>query len=405
MSQAAAQKRKIEQVRYKEGGINDTSMVIDGGFEKKRPLLGYDWPLIGGLVLILVFGLIMLYSASSYTSYVSFGYSYFYVRKQLIATLAGLVLMVIVSFFPMKFWKAVSVPAVAAAVVLVLLVKTSLGVESNGARRWLEIAGVSIQPSEVLKFAFVIGMALLITLTYKNLNRPKTFFAVFIAGIIPAGLVIIVTDDLGTGMVFVGMLFVILCIACGLNKYLIISFAAAFAAAIYFIVSEPYRLLRIKAWLNIEDYADSSGYQIMQGLYAIGSGGFFGKGIGKSTQKLTFVPEAENDMIFSIICEELGILGAIILCLLYALIIWRIFKIFLRTEDLYCRLVVAGVASHIGIQALINMCVVTNLLPNTGVPLPFISYGGTSSLILLAEAGLVLAVSRGSYPAKKRKRQ
>ena len=381
----------------------ESSRVIEGRWgHERRPLFGYDWPLLAATVLIIAFGLIMLYSASSYISLSDFGNSYYYARKQLFVSLFGFLVMAIVSALPIGFWKRVSVPAFIIGLFLIFLVKTSLGVESNGAKRWLDIGGVSVQPAEVLKLATILMLAYAISKLEKWLDDWRIFFPVFILGLIPAGLVAVVTDDLGTAIIFFGILFVMLFVACKKYRYLAVSAVVLIAAAIYFIVSEEYRLLRIKAWLSIEDYADSTGYQIMQGLYAIGSGGFFGKGLGKSTQKLSFVPEAENDMIFSIICEELGLMGVIILCLLYGIMLWRMKKVFDRTKDTYARLAVAGVAAHITVQAIVNMCVVTNLFPNTGVPLPFISYGGTSTLILLAEIGIVMAASRSSYKAGKK---
>ena len=377
--------------------------VIEGRLGHKRaPAFGYDWPLLIATLLLISFGLIMLYSASSYISLSDYGYSYFYARKQLFVSLFGLLVMVFVSALPLKFWKAISIPAFILGLFLIFLVTTSLGVESNGAKRWLDIGGVSVQPAEVLKLATIMMLAFVVSKLEKWLDDWRIFFPVFILGLVPAGLVAVVTDDLGTAIIFFGILFVMLFVACKKYRYLVISAVVLIAAAVYFIASEPYRLLRIKAWLNIEDYADTTGYQIMQGLYAIGSGGIFGKGLGKSTQKLSFVPEAENDMIFSIICEELGLIGVIILCLLYGVILWRMKKVFDRTLDTYARLAVAGVAAHISIQAIVNMCVVTNLLPNTGVPLPFVSYGGTSTLILLAEIGLVMAASRSSYKSGKK---
>ena len=396
MAKAQAQKRKIEQVKRpaQTGQVSPSSPVIEGKWARERSFLGYDWLLVAGVILILAFGLLMLYSASSYTALISFGSSVYYVRRQLFSTAVGLVLMIIVSFIPVNFWKYMSVVVYFFGIGLVCLVLTSLGVESNGARRWLNLGGFSLQPAEVLKFALIIMMAFLLARYMEKVDNWKYYFFIFFVGLIPAGLVAVVTDDLGTAIIFFGMLFVMMFLCCRKYRYLFASVAVLFGAAAAFIMSEDYRKIRILAWIDIEDYADSNGYQIMQGLYAIGSGGIFGKGLGKSTQKLSFVPEAENDMIFSIICEELGLIGALILILMYVLILWRMKKIYDRTTDAFARLLVAGVASHIGIQAIVNMCVVTNLLPNTGVPLPFVSYGGTSTMILLAEIGLVLAVCR-----------
>ena len=160
------------------------------------------------------------------------------------------------------------------------------------------------------------------------------------------------------------------------------------------VVAKPYRMLRVKAWLDLEAYSQDESYQIVQALYAIGSGGLFGKGLGKSTQKMGFVPESQNDMIFSIICEELGIVGALILIVLFVILLWRLLKIYQRTNDLFGRLIIAGVTAHIAVQTILNLAVVTSLVPNTGVPLPFISYGGSAIIMLLGEIGIILCISR-----------
>ncbi|MDO4530043.1 MAG: FtsW/RodA/SpoVE family cell cycle protein, partial [Lachnospiraceae bacterium] len=185
----------------------------------------------------------------------------------------------------------------------------------------------------------------------------------------------------------------------------VITIVVALAAVVGVILIKPNKLVRVKAWMHLDQYSDDIGYQITQALYAIGSGGIFGKGLGKSTQKMGFVPESENDMIFSIICEELGIIGGIILILLIVLLIWRMKKIYDKTDDIFGKVMVAGVATHIAMQTFVNIGVVSNLLPNTGVPLPFMSYGGTAILFLLAEIGIVLAVGRVKQkdPVDKRK--
>lgn len=395
MAIQAVEKRIPERIRKTGTAVQETqgSQVIEGVW-KGRTLLNYDWILVAAVFLIIAFGLIMLYSASSYTSQLEYGTSFYFVRRQLISTAVGIVVMLGVSLIPIKIWNILSPFAYAVGIVLVCMVMSPLGVENNGARRWLGIGGFSLQPSEVLKFALILIMAFMLSRLQKKTDNPKVFFGIFLVGIISAGLVGTVTDDLGTAIIFFCMILVIMFLCCKKPLYLMISVLIVAAAAVFFLFSDSYRLERIEAWIHVEDYSDTISYQIMQALYAIGSGGIFGKGIGKSTQKLTFVPEAENDMIFSIICEELGLVGVIILVGLYAVIIWRMKIIFDRTADMFSRLVVAGVALHISIQSIVNMCVVSGLIPNTGVPLPFISYGGTSTIILMAEIGLVLSVCR-----------
>ena len=199
---------------------------------------------------------------------------------------------------------------------------------------------------------------------------------------------------LGTTIIIFAMGIVMLLVASPRVRYILITVGVALAAVIGIILIKPNKRVRVESWLHLEQYSDGIGYQITQALYAIGSGGIFGKGLGKSTQKMGFVPESENDMIFSIVCEELGIIGGIILILLVVLLVWRMKKIYDRTKDIFGRVVVAGVATHIAVQTFVNIAVVSNLIPNTGVPLPFISYGGTAVVFLLAEVGLVLAIGR-----------
>jgi len=200
---------------------------------------------------------------------------------------------------------------------------------------------------------------------------------------------------------------IMIALVCPKKKYIVYTVLLLFVAAVGFILIRPNKRLRILAWLNPEAYADDASFQITQGLYAIGSGGLFGKGLGKSTQKMGFVPESQNDMIFSVICEELGIFGALMLLFLVAILLWRMWKLYHDTEDIFGKLIIAGVMAHIGVQTFVNMGVVSGLLPNTGVPLPFISYGGSSIMMTLLEIGLVLSVGRGKsmrkQPEKKQK--
>ena len=364
-----------------------------------------DWMLVVIVLALLVFGLVLLYSASSYESQIKFGTPIYYVKKQLIATAIGLVAMFVTVLIPHKVIEKLAIPLFLVAVVLMGLVRSPLGLEANGAYRWLNFKFITIQPSEVLKVALIITLAMLLSRFAHYLGDITMYAIVMGINLLATALTAILTDDLGTAIIIFVTGFIMIFLASKKVLYLIVTLLVVFGGGVGYVLLRSTKRVRIQAWLNLEKYADDIGYQITQALYAIGSGGLFGKGLGKSTQKLGFVPESENDMIFSIVCEELGIIGGIVLIALFGFLIWRMKKIFDRATDLYGKLVVAGVMTHIAVQTFLNIAVVTNLLPNTGVPLPFISYGGTAVIFLLIEIGLVLAVSRvrQETPEEKRK--
>lgn len=267
----------------------------------------------------------------------------------------------------------------------------------NGSKRWLSIGPLSFQPAEYAKPAVI----LLLSGVVSSLDQKKSgrMIAAVLFMVLPiVGLV--GTNNLSTAVIILGIAVIMIFISN--PRYLpflwIILAGGGFLGI--FLSLEQYRLERLKIWRNPELY--EKGYQTMQGLYAIGSGGIFGKGLGSSLQKLGFVPEAQNDMIFSIICEELGLLGAVILMILFLLLLWRFMVIATHAPDLFGSLIAAGIMGHMAIQVILNIAVVTNTIPNTGITLPFISYGGTSMLFLLAEMGLALSVSRWCvYPGKR----
>ena len=370
-----------------------------------KPVKGsIDWVLVMIVLALLVFGLVMLYSASSYEASIKFHNPSYYVVKQLISTVIGLVVMAAVALIPHKFFEKIASLVYLVAVAAMILVKTPLGLEANGAYRWIDLKIVTVQPSEIMKVALVLVLAMLLSRYVNYLGDIKMYLIVMGLCVVAVALTVFITDDLGTGIIMFAMGFIMIFVASKKIRYLIITLVVFLAGGVSYVLLRSTKRVRVQAWLNLDKYADDIGYQITQALYAIGSGGLLGKGLGKSTQKLGFVPESENDMIFSIICEELGIIGGIILIALVALLLWRMKKIFDSAADLYGKIVVAGVAAHIAIQTFLNIAVVTNLLPNTGVPLPFISYGGTAVIFLLIEIGLVLSVSRVHAPTVEEKR-
>jgi cell division protein FtsW len=357
---------------------------------KQKPIRYFDYSLLFLIIFLLVFGLIMLYSTSSYYGSTRFGDSAYYLKKQLFATSLGLVAMFIVSWIPYRFWMKVSTLAYAMALGLCILV-IFVGHESKGQARWLYIGPLSFQPSEFAKLAVIIFLA---TVIYKTSKKVKEFVTLVKVMIIILPVVgVVAYNNLSTAIIILGIAVCMLFVASPKYSHFILMALGVLVVGVIFILAAAYRTERIKVWLNPEEY--DKGYQTLQGLYAIGSGGLFGKGLGESMQKLGFIPEAQNDMIFSVICEELGLFGAVCLITLYILLIWRFMIIANNAADLYGALIVVGVMAHISIQVVLNIAVVTNTIPNTGISLPFISYGGTSILFLLSEIGLVLSVSRG----------
>lgn len=373
--------------------------------KKRREGSGIDWLLVLIVVILLVFGLIMLYSASSYNSQLKFGSSSWYVRRQLIATGLGIVLMFGVAFIPLKVWKKASFFLYIAGVASVILVLTPIGEEYLGARRWLNLGFINMQPAELLKIAVILVTAAFASKFARFMDNWKIYVVGISFTVLSCILTMVITDDLGTTIIIFAMGIVMMLVVSPKIRYILITVAFAAAGVVGIILLKPNKMVRFEAWRNLEQYSDDIGYQITQALYAIGSGGIFGKGLGKSTQKMGFVPESQNDMIFSIICEELGIIGGILLIVLVVLLIWRMKKVYDNTNDIFGKIVVAGVSTHIAVQTFVNIGVVTNLLPNTGVPLPFISYGGTAVAFLLIEVGMVLAVGRAKEEDPEKKRQ
>ena len=350
----------------------------------------FDYSLMFIVVFLVCFGLVMIYSTSAYNSQIeNNGDSFHYLRRQAMFAVLGLVGMMVISRIPYHFWKRFTLLAYGGINVL-LAVVLLYGVASHGQRRWIQIGPAQFQPSEVAKAVLIVFLAHVASNGVKQLKNWKGVIKCF-ALILP--MVILVTvSNLSTGIIMLGMSFIIIFVASNQYKIFAGVAGAGVALMLVFLQVAAYRMDRIDAWLHVE--TSDSAYQTRQALYAIGSGGVFGKGLGRSIQKLSYVPEAHNDMIFSIICEELGLFGAIAIILLFILLLCRCMIIANNAPDLYGALIVIGVMAQMGLQVIINIGVVTNTLPNTGIPLPFISYGGTSVSFLLCEVGLILSVSR-----------
>ena len=348
----------------------------------------YDETLLAVVIILIAIGLVMLYSTSSYNGEVKFHDPFYYLKKQGFATFVGFLGMVIVSRVDYHRWAVLAIPGYLTAIALSVAVMF-FGDEYNGSKRWLSLGPVSFQPSEFAKVAVILFLAWSVTKYAKKMDKFRTLVLTMLPVLPIAALV--GASNLSTAIIILGIAVVLIFVASPKYSQFIWMGTAAVAFMAVFLAMESYRLERIAIWRNPEQY--EKGYQTLQGLYAIGSGGLFGRGLGNSVQKLGFLPEAQNDMIFSIICEELGLVGAGIIILLFFLLIWRFFVIATKAPDLLGALIASGAMAHMMIQVILNIAVVTNSIPNTGITLPFISYGGTSVLFLLLEMGLVLSVS------------
>ncbi len=358
--------------------------------KKHKKTSYFDYGLLFFVIFLIGFGLVMLYSTSAYNGQVKFGDSAFYLKRQLRATVMGLAAMFVVAKIDYHFWYRNATLVYMLAVGLNFIVIFA-GSEYSGSTRWLALGPFSFQPSELAKIGVIVFVSYVISRAPKKMARWKNIKKVF--GLSLPLVILVAIANLSTAIIVLGIAFVLLFVASPKYKEFVRLILAGVAVVCVFLMMASYRLERVRIWLNPEGY--DKGYQTLQGLYAIGSGGLFGKGLGNSLQKLGFVPEPENDMIFSIVCEELGLIGAVCVILLFLLLLWRLMLIANNTDDMFGSYMVIGIMSHIALQVILNIAVVTNTIPNTGITLPFISYGGTSSVFLMAEIGIALSVSRG----------
>ena len=326
-------------------------------------------------------------------------------RQQLFASILGLVAMMVVANIPYHFWERFAVPAYIGSAVLILLI-IPFGHSSGGATRWLYIGPLSLQVAEVAKLGMILFLSSLICKMGKRIRTNKGFMLVLAIPLPIALMIWQITNNLSSAIIVMAIAVLMLFVSCPDYKrffFLGVITLAVAAAAVFYVVQTAqahvddldFRGARVLAWLDPEAYSSDTGFQTLQALYAIGSGGVLGKGLGQSMQKRGFLPEAQNDMIFSIICEELGLFGGIAVIIMFLMLIWRLMIIANNASDLYGALLVVGVMGHIAVQVILNIAVVTNTIPNTGISLPFISYGGSSVMFLLIEIGITLSVAKG----------
>ncbi len=356
-----------------------------------------DWILFLSTLILVLFGFIMVYSASYPEGYYNFkGDGFFFFRKQVTAGVAGIVAMVLASFVNYRIYRALNKLIFLITIAATLSLFTAYGTEAYGAQRWISIGGLNIQPSDIIKVTAVMFMAYFLD---KHNHRIKTF----IGGYIPVFLLILffsgiifIQNDLSTSFVM-AMTLGVMFLCAGANLFhIFITIAGGIAGIAYLIINEPYRTLRIISFLDPFKYKSSYGWQVVQSIYALGTGGLFGMGLGQSRQKFFYIPLAYNDFIFSIIGEELGFIGAFIVIAFYIVVIWRGLRIAINAKDQFGAFLAIGVTSLIAIQTLVHIAVVTSSMPPTGIVLPFISAGGTSLLIFMGAVGVLLNISKNS---------
>ena len=366
--------------------------------ENRRPLgeaPSVDYPFLILVLLALAVGLTMLYSASFAQSEYDTGYtsSTRYLQKQAVCALIGLAAMFIFSRIPAQLWYRLAWPLYFGSIVLLLSVLV-VGESVNGARRWINVAGIQFQPSELAKFTMILLFG---RLTRQFGDRAEKFrYGVLGFGLAMLGILVpLALEKHLSAIMLMGMVGVVMMFVAGTRaKWLLAGAGAAAAFVVVYVSLMGYAGDRITAWLHPERDPGDTGYQILQSLYAIGSGGLFGLGFGKSRQKYLYLPFQYNDYIFAVICEELGLVGATAIIVLLAALILRGYWIALHAKDRFSTVLAAGLITLIAVQTVLNLGVVTNLLPSTGISLPFFSYGGTALAVNLGEMGIVLSISR-----------
>ncbi len=388
----------------------DLSMVkkVDSDENIVRVRTGVDRVMLALILILLALGSIMVFSASYPSALAQEGDSLYYIKRQLIFIAIGVTGMIVLSLFPPGFYKRVTFIFFCVALFfLVIVLIPGIGISNGEARRWLGLKGTpfTFQPSEVMKAALVMMLAWYLDAfgeaVNDRVNRKRRFWwgTVVPCGFVGAACCLVLLEKHLSGTVIIGCIGLVVMFIAGVHPgwmFGIVGVGGTLAGGAFLLLN-PYAWERITTFFDENADKLDEKWQTTQGLYAIGSGGTLGVGLGGSRQKYSYVSEAQNDFIFTIWCEEMGFVGAVVLIVLYMLFIWRGYVIAMRAPDTYSALTVFGITSQVGIQALLNIGVVTDVLPNTGISLPFFSYGGTSLIILLAEMGILLSISKHSY--------
>ena len=411
---AKAKDRFDEYLDDRKEKLNRNDAIFSeslSGEKKQAEVLvkgGIDKGFLACVLLLLVFGAIMAYSASSVYAQNKYDDSAYFLKRHIGFIVLGIVASIpAVVFMTPRYWKLAGVGIYCGTVVLLLAVLV-IGSARGGAQRWIDLGFITIQPSEIAKMALIMVLALYMSKHEKEVASTHQFGGSFKHGVLVPGCIIAVIIGLValekhiSGIIIIGMIGISVMFLGGTRmKWIALIVGVVALAACGLILVSDYAQARVNTWINI-DTADPRGeaWQTLQGLYAIGSGGFFGLGLGNSRQKFGYVSEPQNDFIFTIICEELGFLGALLVIGLFGLFVWRGFKIASHAPNKFCSLVVYGLTFKTALQALLNIAVVTNSVPNTGISLPFFSSGGTALLVQIFEMAIILSISRYSLVKK-----
>ena len=351
-----------------------------------------DLPFLVLTLLLVTIGLIMMFSASYARAYQTEGKATYYFSRQAIFALLGIVAMLFFSRWNYQIWRPLSIFILLGSIIFLALVLV-IGTEEGGARRWIYI-GFSFQPSEVAKIGIIMTFASMISVYKEKMQTFKYGVWHFVAILLVVCGLLVLEPHLSAIIIILAVSAIMMFIGGTQLRWFGIGIGGAALLLLLYLAIMPYASDRVMAWLNPFDYAADEGFQIVQSLYAIGSGGLMGLGLGRSRQKYLYLPEEHNDYIFAIVCEELGFVGAMVVLILFALLIVRGYWIALHARDRFGAMLAAGITTLIALQVILNIAVVTNTLPATGISLPFFSYGGTALLVNLFEMGVVLSVSR-----------
>ncbi|MCR4719435.1 MAG: putative lipid II flippase FtsW [Firmicutes bacterium] len=392
----SASKGKAKKTALKKKVSKTRNGVLSAIQKKSKGLGELDYTFLLITVVLTIIGLVMLLSASTPSANIKFGKSYYFFIRQFIFTVMGIVFMYAISLVDYHTYKKYANTGILIGIVLLILVLIPhIGIERNGSRRWISLGITDFQPTELVKFLMALFFASAISERRYDL-RTLQGLAKYGVWIIAVAFPIMLETHLSGAIVICGIAICLLIIGGANMKYIFMGGAGLLAGGTAVALLIPSRAARLISFIHPFDDPQGKGYQIIQSLYAIGSGGVFGRGLGQSMQKYSYLPEPYNDFIFSIVSEELGFVGAVFIILLFAGLVIRGIKIALEAPDAFGMLLTAGIMSQIAIQTILNIAVVTSSVPNTGVTLPFFSYGGTAMMMLLMEMGVVLNVSRNA---------
>lgn len=378
---------------------HDSRLLISGN----EPVSHYDVKLMFPVLMLTAIGIIMVYSASSVLAFKKFGTDYFFLKKQALFAVAGLIALVGFRHFPYRYYKIMAYPLLIFALILLgAIFIPGMGYSAGGAARWLRFGGFTVQPSEFARLAMIIYLSYSIDKKYENLSN---FYIGFLPHVIILGIftaLMFLQPDFGSVVILAAITWIMLFVGGVRILHLVPSVLLLLPFAYIYMVSAEYRVKRLMSFWDPWQYPADEGYQIVHSLMAFGTGGIWGAGIGKGYQKLHYLPEPHTDFIFSVIGEELGLLGVLIILVMYAIILWRGIKIAKNTDDNFGAFLATGITAAIGIQVCINMGVTLGILPTKGLTLPFLSYGGTSLLVNMASIGILMNIGNRTSNAEYR---